>query len=89
MSNDLEKRVDRLESELGVESPVFDSPSAWLWDHLFVFENANDSGFSLGYDEDGDPIIRHDHSGYVACIDPQFFKELLDKAAEQKGEDDE
>ena len=88
--SDLEKRVERLESELGVEGPVFDSPADWSCDHLFVFEDASGSGFSLGYDKRGDPIIRHDESGHVACVDPEQIGKVLGDAAKQKeGESDE
>ena len=82
--SDLKKRVERLESELGVEGPVFDSPADWSWDHLFVFEDASESGFSLGYDENGDPIIRHDRTGHVACVDPEQIGKVLGDAAKQK-----
>ena len=64
-------------------------PSDWYIPHKVTHKNVSRSGFSFGYDAEGDPIIIHDSTGDAFCFAAEFMRESLAKANAQKTAGDE
>lgn len=53
----------------------FDNPWGWFVDHKQTHENVNNSGYDIGVDADGDPIIHF--RGHARTINPCKLLEAM------------
>ena len=60
----------------------FDNPTDWIMDHTHTHRDVSDSGFHLGFDEEGDPIITK--NGESMCVNPEKLEEWLSAVEDYK-----